>query len=739
MVAEPLERTNLAGGASSAPTLRSESLRDAEAYWRPRGRMLAGLHSSGVAAGLEVGVGVGELIVAPGVALDRDGELVSLAGGGLAVIGTGDPVPVGAEGVAVPAPAEAGRFVLAIAFVEAVDTDHPAALRIRHTPVLTLAPEGRSPDERRVVLAVVVCDRAGEVTRVEPGPRRALGIDVGRVVLRSPAVEAGTVGGGHAGEVRGLAEGIGVRLAPDGADVLRIGRRRTDITVPLRVAGDISTAGGLTVAGAVTFAGAVTADVLATRRLRVAAAGDGAELDEVALDVGGPLRLRGRAGMWLSPDGWPDGAFVGMADDRRVGLWGAELADFGLTMDAGTGAVAVGRDLAVGQDVTVARHLRVAGAPPAGEARTSVDITGRARLRQGADSAGLWFWQTNRPDAAFVGMADDDHVGFWARGISRFALQMDANTGETQMRTAVVDRHLFVKKELRIGVKSSLPDAHDYCLDAADRIRLREGPGGRTAGLWLYQNARPDAAFVGMAADDRVGFWGSGMGAWGLTMDGTTGKVRIRGALTANGQVLAAQGMSVGAELVAEGPAFLAGGTHGYALDYVVNAVGDVLEEGDVVVLGGEAPAAYCGARDAVPVPEVDLTDRAVDPRVCGIIAAAVAPLDGPADLSGEPDTPPAARPGPPAALAAGNDPDDLTRVRPGQMARLVTLGSFARCKVDADAAPIAVGDLLTTSATRGHAAKVVDRQAATGAVLGKALGSLTSGRGCIPVLVSLH
>jgi hypothetical protein len=60
-------------------------------------------------------------------------------------------------------------------------------------------------------------------------------------------------------------------------------------------------------------------------------------------------------------------------------------------------------------------------------------------------------------------------------------------------------------------------------------------------------------------------------------------------------------------------------------------------------------------------------------------------------------------------------------------------------CKVDADSAPVQVGDMLTTSATPGHAMKAVDPARAFGAVIGKALANLESGRGLVPVLVTLH
>ena len=60
-------------------------------------------------------------------------------------------------------------------------------------------------------------------------------------------------------------------------------------------------------------------------------------------------------------------------------------------------------------------------------------------------------------------------------------------------------------------------------------------------------------------------------------------------------------------------------------------------------------------------------------------------------------------------------------------------------CKVDAQYAAIEVGDLLTTSPTPGHAMKAVESDKAFGAVLGKALGSLDTGQGMIPLLVTLR
>ncbi len=58
---------------------------------------------------------------------------------------------------------------------------------------------------------------------------------------------------------------------------------------------------------------------------------------------------------------------------------------------------------------------------------------------------------------------------------------------------------------------------------------------------------------------------------------------------------------------------------------------------------------------------------------------------------------------------------------------------------VDATAAPIEVGDLLTTSDRPGCAMRASDPARAFGAILGKALDGLASGIGTVPVLVTLH
>ena len=78
---------------------------------------------------------------------------------------------------------------------------------------------------------------------------------------------------------------------------------------------------------------------------------------------------------------------------------------------------------------------------------------------------------------------------------------------------------------------------------------------------------------------------------------------------------------------------------------------------------------------------------------------------------------------------AAANDKDS----------KLVALTGRAYCWCDADESAIHPGDLLTTSDTPGHAKKVLNHAKASGAIIGKAMTGLDSGKGMVLVLVALQ
>jgi hypothetical protein len=70
---------------------------------------------------------------------------------------------------------------------------------------------------------------------------------------------------------------------------------------------------------------------------------------------------------------------------------------------------------------------------------------------------------------------------------------------------------------------------------------------------------------------------------------------------------------------------------------------------------------------------------------------------------------------------------------------RNVALTGRVCVQADASNGPIKPGDLLTTSSTAGRAMKVTDHVRAQGAILGKAMSSLSEGNGMVLVLVTLQ
>jgi len=185
---------------------------------------------------------------------------------------------------------------------------------------------------------------------------------------------------------------------------------------------------------------------------------------------------------------------------------------------------------------------------------------------------------------------------------------------------------------------------------------------------------------------------------------------------------------------------------NGYVTDRFVNQSGDTIEQGDVVVFGRKSVKVYYGKDDNIPVPEIDLTEKAYDHRVSGVVS----------EILVEEELVPHEEAKTKASSKSKRKHDDgikrlqtfstkelekldRKKIDIGQIGKMVTLGCFAHCKVDADIAPIEVGDLLTTSPTKGHAQKVLEPEKATGAIIGKALGSLDIGKGKIPLLVMLQ
>ncbi len=207
---------------------------------------------------------------------------------------------------------------------------------------------------------------------------------------------------------------------------------------------------------------------------------------------------------------------------------------------------------------------------------------------------------------------------------------------------------------------------------------------------------------------------------------------------------------SIGGDLI------VAGSKTGYVVDHMQNADALPFEQGDVVVIADNSAAPVIGT---IPVPRVRLATVANDTAVVGIVdRVTYVPSEKirsqynaqqQADREAASQTM-AAQPGGKIVRKANisdrisdavgtiHTDDTSVRAEPGSYCSVVTLGAYKSVKVDANYGAIKAGDLLTTSWHAGYAMKVQDKLAASGAVIGKALGSLATGTGTIPVLVTL-
>jgi hypothetical protein len=136
-----------------------------------------------------------------------------------------------------------------------------------------------------------------------------------------------------------------------------------------------------------------------------------------------------------------------------------------------------------------------------------------------------------------------------------------------------------------------------------------------------------------------------------------------------------------------------------------------------VVRLKGTPVVRFYGLNNKIPVAEVTLADAEHASMVIGIVDQEATPD------SNTPDT--------------RTEPDDPTIIDDGGELLIVTLGAYAHCKVDASIAPIAVGDLLTSSPNSGFAQKATDPK--LGNIIGKALEPLDAGTGYIAVFVNIQ
>jgi hypothetical protein len=217
----------------------------------------------------------------------------------------------------------------------------------------------------------------------------------------------------------------------------------------------------------------------------------------------------------------------------------------------------------------------------------------------------------------------------------------------------------------------------------------------------VYGESAQAGVFGNSNSADGTGLHGRGGGAGGFGVRGEisgNGAAAIRGQVFGSGNALAGQfdgNVEVTGNLTMRGGGDVILGDCAEEFECVVE--GGAAERGDVMVLDDFGAISPCS--------------KAYDTRAVGVVSGA-----GPFR---------------PAII--------LDRVEDAANRAPIALIGKVCCNVDADFAPIRVGDLLTSSPTVGHAMKAADPQAAFGAVIGKAIEPMDEGRGQIRILVTLQ
>ena len=232
--------------------------------------------------------------------------------------------------------------------------------------------------------------------------------------------------------------------------------------------------------------------------------------------------------------------------------------------------------------------------------------------------------------------------------------------------------------------------------------------GASTSGKGVFGSSKSNYGVGGTSE--------SGIGVRGDTTDGVAGVVgvsngkglagRFDGNVQINGDIAAVNTVTVKKNIQIDGD---------------ITSVNTITVQKDVIMTGGDCAEQFDvhAAESPAPGSVVVIDDEgmlrecriAYDRRVAGVVSGA-----------GE------YRP----AIILDR------RENPESRATVALIGKVY-CKVDADSAPIAVGDLLTTAPRPGFAMKAADPSQAFGAVIGKALKPLPAGQGLIPILVALQ
>ncbi|WP_066426621.1 tail fiber domain-containing protein [Anabaena sp. 4-3] len=318
MSSEPIKRNRYSEPPRNEGNFSARNFdEDFADFHLPLNRMqLANFQEWGVAQGLEVSGSVAgtTLTVAPGVAIDHRGQLISLSSEGKGDIGK-NPPSEDHEEVQVPVVLDLTRYTqtpdqplyLTIQFSQILRFDEGPLGRYEDAPWIRLQPvNGFADDGTSVVLARVVVKSNGELTELTAQGRRLVSKTVQQLVLRRPQIVGEQVKQVSAGKLAATDQGLQLSV-PDAGNEVLLSQENGNNFSRLEVRTDSSNFTGklnvnqdLQVTGAIASSGlSVTGNCGITQNLQVTGAITAATLNtnELAVtsnaNIAGNLKISG--------------------------------------------------------------------------------------------------------------------------------------------------------------------------------------------------------------------------------------------------------------------------------------------------------------------------------------------------------------------------------------------------------------------------------------------------------------
>jgi hypothetical protein len=442
--------------------------------------------------------------------------------------------------------------------------------------------------------------------------------------------------------------------------------------------------------------------------------------DRVGIGTSNPaakLHISGAAGV----DGimFPDGTLQTTASGGGESLWSQSGSNVYYTAgNVGVGTSSPAESLHVSGDVRMDDNVGI-GATPDVEASLRADVSGtmyaikaQSAVSAYAAIAALATSTTGSTRGIIATSSAPDGFGVEALGKAAGVLGTCSQDGGVGVRGLHhnVGTGVFGESTETSGVTygvrgvSASPDGYGgyFTNTSSDGAALyaASAGGGKTDATLQVHNTRISA---GMAA------WLTSVGTYATmhAQNNGTGEVIWLSKDNAEGEFIVAYNEYTGGRVFSVDH-------DGWTKVSVLEITGgsDLSEQFDVASNGADVEPGMVVAIDAENPGKLIVANRPYDCTVAGVVSGAGGVKPG--MLMGQQGT-----------IADGKHPIALT----GRV--------WTWC--DASNGPIKPGDLLTTSNVPGHAMKATDRTKAQGAMIGKAMTSLSEGTGLVLVLVSLQ